>query len=292
MITEQRLTIRDAEIAVSQNGTGTDLVLMHGFQNDHTAWHPFVERLDLVRFRVTTFDLLGCGASGGYVVGAVHHRRVRRRPRRDLRRAGLGRPGRHRPQPRRGDGAAGRGSAGPIACGGSCWSRRPPPRASTSCPTTPPSRCSRTRRPSSSASWRSPPSATGHPTTTSMRCSPSSPGPCRAHRGRRSLDAQVRAPGSPRGRWPCRRCWCAACVPARAAAQPPRHPAGHPSCGLQVWTTSATSRSSRWPTTSPPSSADRGRPQLTPARPMARPLRKIVTGPLSLTTAIVVDGWS
>ena len=28
------------------------------------------------------------------------------------------------------------------------------------------------------------------------------------------------------------------------------------------------------------------------ARPIARPLRKIVTGPLSLTTAIVVDGWS
>ena len=27
-------------------------------------------------------------------------------------------------------------------------------------------------------------------------------------------------------------------------------------------------------------------------RPIARPLRKIVTGPLSLTTAIVVDGWS
>ena len=26
--------------------------------------------------------------------------------------------------------------------------------------------------------------------------------------------------------------------------------------------------------------------------PIARPFRKIVTGPLSLTTAIVVDGWS
>ena len=38
---------------------------MHGFQNDHTAWDPFVERLDLDRFRVTTFDLVGCGASGG-----------------------------------------------------------------------------------------------------------------------------------------------------------------------------------------------------------------------------------
>ena len=65
MITEQRLAVRDAEIAVQQTGTGTDLVLLHGFQNDHTAWDPFVERLDLDRYRVTTFDLLGCGASGG-----------------------------------------------------------------------------------------------------------------------------------------------------------------------------------------------------------------------------------
>jgi hypothetical protein len=32
--------------------------------------------------------------------------------------------------------------------------------------------------------------------------------------------------------------------------------------------------------------------QATPSRPIARPLRKIVTGPLSLITAIVVDGWS
>ena len=58
------LAIRDAEIAVQQTGTGTDLVLVHGFQNDHTAWDPFAERIDLDRYRVTTFDLVGCGASG------------------------------------------------------------------------------------------------------------------------------------------------------------------------------------------------------------------------------------
>jgi pimeloyl-ACP methyl ester carboxylesterase len=65
MTGEQRMAVRDAEIAVQQIGAGTDLVLVHGFQNDHTAWDPFVERLDLDRFRVTTFDLVGCGTSGG-----------------------------------------------------------------------------------------------------------------------------------------------------------------------------------------------------------------------------------
>jgi pimeloyl-ACP methyl ester carboxylesterase len=64
-VTERRLRIRDAEIAVQQVGRGTDLVLVHGFQNDHTAWEPFVHRLDLDRVRVTTFDLVGCGVSGG-----------------------------------------------------------------------------------------------------------------------------------------------------------------------------------------------------------------------------------
>lgn len=37
----------------------------HGFQNDHTAWRPLVERLDEDRYRFTSFDLLGCGANGG-----------------------------------------------------------------------------------------------------------------------------------------------------------------------------------------------------------------------------------
>ena len=38
-------------------------MLVHGFQNDHTAWDPFVERVDLDAHRVTAFDLVGCGAS-------------------------------------------------------------------------------------------------------------------------------------------------------------------------------------------------------------------------------------
>jgi len=62
---EQRHAIRGADLAVWQSGSGNrDLVFVHGFQNDHTAWRPLVERLDADRYRFTSFDLLGCGASG------------------------------------------------------------------------------------------------------------------------------------------------------------------------------------------------------------------------------------
>jgi sigma-B regulation protein RsbQ len=48
-----------------QSGRGLrDLVFVHGLQNDHNAWRPLMERLDKDRYRYTSFDLLGCGASG------------------------------------------------------------------------------------------------------------------------------------------------------------------------------------------------------------------------------------
>ena len=62
----ERVTIRDQELAVRQDGSGPEhFVLVHGFQNDASAWQPFVDRLDLDRFTVTRFDLAGCGASSG-----------------------------------------------------------------------------------------------------------------------------------------------------------------------------------------------------------------------------------
>lgn len=62
----QRQKIRGADLAIWQSGKGDrDLVFVHGFQNDHTAWRTLVERLDEDRYRFTSFDLLGCGASGG-----------------------------------------------------------------------------------------------------------------------------------------------------------------------------------------------------------------------------------
>jgi sigma-B regulation protein RsbQ len=61
----KRHAIRDADLAVWQTGNGDrNLVFVHGFQNDHTAWRPLLERLDEHRYRFTSFDLLGCGVSG------------------------------------------------------------------------------------------------------------------------------------------------------------------------------------------------------------------------------------
>lgn len=62
----QHHVIRSADLAIWQTGHGDrDLVFIHGFQNDHTAWRPLIERLDERRYRFTSFDLVGCGASGG-----------------------------------------------------------------------------------------------------------------------------------------------------------------------------------------------------------------------------------
>jgi len=62
----RRQVIRGADLAVWQSGRGDrDLVFVHGFQNDHTAWRPLVQRLDSGHYRFTSFDLPGCGASGG-----------------------------------------------------------------------------------------------------------------------------------------------------------------------------------------------------------------------------------
>ncbi len=60
----EQVSIRGELVAVERTGSGPDqLVLVHGFQNDVSAWRPFLERLDLDRFTVTRFDLVGCGAS-------------------------------------------------------------------------------------------------------------------------------------------------------------------------------------------------------------------------------------
>ena len=63
--TTDHVRVRGAEIAVHQAGVGRDLLLVHGFQNDHSAWDPFVERVDLRHTRVTALDLVGCGSSRG-----------------------------------------------------------------------------------------------------------------------------------------------------------------------------------------------------------------------------------
>lgn len=60
----RRESVRGRQVAVWQSGgAGRDLVFVHGFQNDHSAWAPLTDRLGEDRYRLTTFDLPGCGAS-------------------------------------------------------------------------------------------------------------------------------------------------------------------------------------------------------------------------------------
>lgn len=59
-----RIDVRDGAIAFDQIGGGDrDVVLVHGFQNGRLGWSPFVERLNTDQYRVTMFDLVGCGES-------------------------------------------------------------------------------------------------------------------------------------------------------------------------------------------------------------------------------------
>jgi sigma-B regulation protein RsbQ len=63
--TDGRVTIGGVAWAYAQVGHGpTDLVAVHGWQNDAGAWQPLVDRLPPDRFRTTVVDLPGCGASG------------------------------------------------------------------------------------------------------------------------------------------------------------------------------------------------------------------------------------
>ena len=60
----EQVALRAQELAVERTGTGAEnVVLLHGFQNDHRAWQALVDRLDEDRFAVTAVDLVGCGGS-------------------------------------------------------------------------------------------------------------------------------------------------------------------------------------------------------------------------------------
>ena len=153
-----------------QAGTGRDVILIHGFQNDHTAWDPFIERVDLQHTRVTALDLVGCGASSG---AAAWTRCTISEYADDLIAVcdalGLNAPV-----------AIGHSLGGavvleaalarPAASAAPCWWPRHPPAAWTSCRTKPPSTRSPTPRRISNASSPSPRSALHHPSTSWTRC--------------------------------------------------------------------------------------------------------------------------
>ncbi len=62
------LTYKGTCLAFTDQGSGTPLVLLHGFLENKTMWQPFIPTLSK-NYRVIAIDLLGHGASGclGYV---------------------------------------------------------------------------------------------------------------------------------------------------------------------------------------------------------------------------------
>ena len=267
---------------------------MHGFQNDHTAWDPFVERLDLDRFRVTTFDLVGCGASGG---AATWERCSIDEYAADLvaicDQLGLEAP--------IGIGHSLGGAT--VLQAALTWPHRlralvlVAPASTSGLDFVPDDATFEVlahptpeqQRQLALAAFRHPPTDADLDALLAViaRATPEHiEGAARSMRGFErqghlgALALPVLLACGDRDRH----------VPA---AQPPRHPAGHPT----LWSAGVDRRR--------PRAVRRGgrrlrrrrgplprRAQLTPSRPIARPLRKIVTGPLSLMTAIVVDGWS
>lgn len=57
------IEVRDIELAVEQRGSGSPVLLVHGFPLDHSMWEAQIELL-APSFRVIAPDLCGFGASG------------------------------------------------------------------------------------------------------------------------------------------------------------------------------------------------------------------------------------
>src|SRR5512139_3172903 len=60
----RRMRVNDVELSVLIEGEGPDVLLVHGFPDDHTVWRRQVEALVEAGYRVIAPDTRGCGDSG------------------------------------------------------------------------------------------------------------------------------------------------------------------------------------------------------------------------------------
>jgi haloacetate dehalogenase len=74
---EHRISTREAEICVRTGGAGPPLLLLHGYPQNHVAWHKVAPRL-CERFSVVVPDLRGYGDSKGPPPDAQHVRYAKR----------------------------------------------------------------------------------------------------------------------------------------------------------------------------------------------------------------------
>jgi pimeloyl-ACP methyl ester carboxylesterase len=63
VINSRRLRVNDVELNVVVQGRGRDVLLVHGFPDDHTVWHNQIPALVDAGYRVIALDTRGCGES-------------------------------------------------------------------------------------------------------------------------------------------------------------------------------------------------------------------------------------
>jgi pimeloyl-ACP methyl ester carboxylesterase len=62
-INRRRMRVNDVELNVVVQGEGPDVLLVHGFPDDHTVWRNQIPALVDAGYRVIAVDTRGCGES-------------------------------------------------------------------------------------------------------------------------------------------------------------------------------------------------------------------------------------
>jgi pimeloyl-ACP methyl ester carboxylesterase len=62
-ISSLRMRVNDVELNVVVQGEGPDVLLVHGFPDDHTVWRNQIPALVDAGYRVIALDTRGCGES-------------------------------------------------------------------------------------------------------------------------------------------------------------------------------------------------------------------------------------
>src|SRR5256884_6379961 len=62
-INSRRMRVNDVELNVVVQGEGPDVLLVHGFPDDHTVWRNQIPALVDAGYRVIALDTRGCGES-------------------------------------------------------------------------------------------------------------------------------------------------------------------------------------------------------------------------------------
>jgi Predicted hydrolases or acyltransferases (alpha/beta hydrolase superfamily) len=76
----RRMRVNDVEFNVVVLGKGPEVLLVHGFPDDHTVWRNQIPALVDAGYRVIALDTRGCGESEIKPRETTTHRQARGRP--------------------------------------------------------------------------------------------------------------------------------------------------------------------------------------------------------------------